>query len=358
MNWKFLKSLMVVLVISSKIITAQSFQKGINFNYGYGTLVAHRNAMNHMVKGNSHYFDLTYTLRTTGKKESHSLFNYPWFGFGANFMSSGNPEQIGWVGGIYTFGILRLTKHPDFPLRFKIGAGLGYVQHTFDLQTNNQAIAIGSHLNSNMVFKFEKNFPIHSTEKMGSEVNVGFGLTHFSNGSFKSPNLGLNFVTLNLGYQLGFTPFVKTAATVSTKEKSKNELSLLMGIGTKQQSQPTYPNYFIGQTKVQFERFFNAKNSGFVSADFVWNESLAINNKSRFQQGLFFGYMLNFDRVRFGTGIGFYTINRTFDEQLLYHKLIIDYRLWKQLYLQLSMRTHWATADFVSLNLRYRLWKK
>jgi hypothetical protein len=342
----------------SGILHSQSFQKSINVNYGYGSLVAHRNAMNHMVKGNSNYFDLNYTVRTKGTKESHSYFNYPWFGVGANFVTSGNPEQIGNVVGVYSFGILRLGKNEDFPFRIKVGAGLGYVQHIFNITTNNQAIAIGSHLNSNMVFRFEKLIPLFSSEKKGSELYFGFGLTHFSNSSFKSPNLGLNFVTFNVGYQLGWKKFEKEPLIENAPSKSVLELSVVGGGGFKEQAQPTYPKYIIGLLNFQLEHNFNFKNSGYVSLDFLRNSSLSLANKSLFQQGIFFGYMLNFDRFKFGTGMGIYTFNRTFDEQLFYHKLVIDYKMSKKTNVQLSMRTHWATADFVSLNLRYLLWEK
>lgn len=350
--------LLSCFLLNCSLTFAQAFQKGINVNYGYGTLVAHRNSMKHMVKGNSSYFDLSYTIRTTGKKESHSYYKYPWIGVGANFVTSGNPEQIGNVFGVYSFGVLRLGKNEDFPFRIKIGAGLGYVQHTFNLTTNNQAIAIGSHLNSNMVFRIEKLFPIFSSEKMGSELYLGFGLTHFSNGSFKSPNLGLNFVTINAGYQLGWKKFEKEPHIEKSPLKSSLELSVVGGGGFKEQSQPTYPKYFIGFVNIQLEHNFNFKNSGYVSLDFLRNSSLSLANKSLFQQGIFFGYMLNFDRFKFGTGMGIYSFNRTFDEQLFYHKLVIDYKISIKTNLQLSMRTHWATADFVSLNLRYRLWEK
>jgi hypothetical protein len=345
-------------LLYSSILFSQSFQKGINLNYGYGSLVAHRNAMNHMVKGNSNYFDLSYSIRTTGIKASHSYYNYPWYGVGANFITSGNPDQIGNVFGLYTYGILRLTKKEEHPLRIKVGAGLGYVQHTFNIISNNQAIAIGSHLNSNMVFRFEKTFPIHYKEKIGGEIYLGFGLTHFSNGSFKSPNLGLNFITLHAGYQLGWNVFEKKPTTSEIEKKYSLELSVIGGGGFKEQAQPTYPKYIIGLINVQLEHNFSFKNSGYISLDFLNNSSLSLANKSLFQQGVFFGYMLNFDRLKFGTGMGIYTYNRTFDEQLFYHKLIIDYKVSKKLFLQLSMRTHWATADFVSLNLRYLAWKK
>ena len=62
------------------------------------------------------------------------------------------------------------------------------VEKTFDIQHNFQSLAIGSHLNANVILRFEKEINIHKSQSL----NFGIGLNHLSNGAFKTPNLGLN----------------------------------------------------------------------------------------------------------------------------------------------------------------------
>jgi hypothetical protein len=339
-------------------IFGQEYSRGLSLNVGYGTLVAHRNSMQHLVTGNSWYGDLNYALRTDGSRPSHRLYRYPWYGVGFNLLSSGNPSQIGEVGGAYGFGNLPLSKG-KLPLSFKIGLGIGIVQLPFDLSSNFQAIAIGSRVNCNILFRLEKSFNILDASNISHQLKLGFGLTHFSNAAFQTPNLGLNFVHLHLGYQLRYKPelFIENNEEIGLRDVQQT-FSVVGGIGARENAQPTLSKFAIYQTKLQFEHYFGFKHSAYISADFTFNESLKAIGKPLFQQGIFVGYFLNFDQLRIGTGMGIYTYNRSFPDQPLYHKLIIEYLFSTRLALQLSMRTHWATADFVSLNLRYAIWKK
>jgi hypothetical protein len=351
-------NLLAGLFFLTTIVIGQEFSRGLSLNIGYGTLVAHRNSMQHMLTGNSLCGDLNYALRTTGSKRSHYVYNYPWYGVGINFMSSGNPTQIGKVGGVYGFGNLRVSNTKQ-PLYFKIGLGLGLVEHPFDLQANYQAIAIGSRLNCNIVLRLEKTFRIKINENTSHLLNIGLGATHFSNAAFQTPNLGLNFIHFHAGYQLQSKKMeLQLPENQTTIAENRYEISLIGGVGVKENSQPLQGKRLLIQGKIQVEKHFSLKHSSYLSTDFVYNESLTTQGNSGFQQGIFWGYFLNFDRLRIGTGIGLHLINRSFTEQPLYHKLIFEYKITKQLAMQLAMRTHWATADFIALNLRYSIWKK
>jgi hypothetical protein len=350
--------LLIGLFLLIRPIQGQEFLRGLSVNMGYGTLVAHRNSMQHMLTGNSFCVDINYALRTTGKKRSHYLYRYPWYGVGVNFMDSGNPTHIGKVGGIYGYGKLPITKNKQ-PLFIKMGLGLGIVQYTFDLQTNYQAIAIGSRVNCDILFRFEKAIHITFNDQTAHLLNFGLGATHFSNAAFQTPNLGLNFIHLYAGYQLEGKHFEPLLPDHLTKEVDHSyEVSLVGGFGLKENAQPLQGKKLILQGKLQIEKHFSFKHSSYISADFLYNESLLTYGNNRFQNGIFWGYFLNFDRIRIGTGLGIHLINRSFSDQPLYHKVIVEYRFSTKLAFQLAMRTHWATADFAAINLRYSILKK
>ncbi len=76
--------------------------------------------------------------------------------------------------------------------------------------TNNRNIVIGSHINTKIVFRAEKEFSLSAN----NHLNLGIGVCHFSNGAYQTPNLGINFLLFNLGYS-----YIKT--TPLKKEKKR-----------------------------------------------------------------------------------------------------------------------------------------
>lgn len=151
-----------------------------------------------MQKFNAHYpaFELSIYQNSFGKNEWEAIYNYPYLGltfyhanFGLNF--EGNDEvgkTLGSVNAIYPFINYPLVSGENAQLTFKLGAGLGLLTKCFDHFDNYQNYAIGSHLNAAVNLSFEYR------QRIGSRLMsvASFGLTHFSNGSTKLPNYGLN----------------------------------------------------------------------------------------------------------------------------------------------------------------------
>ena len=151
-----------------------------------------------MQRFNARYpaFEASVYQSTFGRNEWESVYQYPYIGvtfyhadFGFNFEQ--NPEvgnALGSVYALYPFINYPLNPNEDSQLTFKLGAGLGYLTHPFNNFTNYYNFAIGSHLNAAVNLSFEYRQRI--TSRFMSVAS--FGLTHFSNGSTKLPNYGLN----------------------------------------------------------------------------------------------------------------------------------------------------------------------
>jgi hypothetical protein len=346
---KFL--LFKVLVLASFGINAQlkEHDQTLAFNLGSGGFIPHKSSVKHLLGGPAHKFELDYTFRTQGQKDFHQWYKYPYFGIVYAFETSGNPILIGNMHSINLFVGLPLYSGNN-PLRFRMGAGLGYIQKIFDLQNNHKSNAIGSHINSNIQFRFEKDFQLLPSHIL----KLGIGFSHFSNGSYQKPNLGINFAHFYLGY--GFQ--IKKHAPIEHKKVSKKitgenpfQFKVIAGFGIKENVTLLESKYFIGVLTGQLERKINHISSWILSSDNYINYSLQNNPKGIFQSGVSVGSMLHFDKVRLGFCVGSYLWNAPSEEETIYNKIMVEYHFSQKLFCQLLLKSHKATADFINLTL-------
>ena len=176
------------------------------FSVGHaGWLSKHRPVMEHVPQEHVYGFELGVKRRLNGRnyqgkaRDFHHAYGHPDFGLSFIYTGTGNKELMGQAYGLIGSGFMKLHQSERFQLVFRMGAGLGWVEKTFDRLENHKSIAIGSHLN------MMGRFGLHGNYSLG-KVNVfaGLGLTHFSNGSFRTPNLGINVFAAHAGlsYQL------------------------------------------------------------------------------------------------------------------------------------------------------------
>ena len=136
-----------------------------------------------------------------GDNSWQELYGYPRIGFSISYFKLNNPAILG--NGI------TLSPHFNFALlqgkRIRLGLvtsiGVGYLEKRFHVVENFKNAAIGSRINVHF------NVSITSEIKLGQKVGMitGINFSHFSNNSIKTPNLGLNLASADIGlyYNLG-----------------------------------------------------------------------------------------------------------------------------------------------------------
>ena len=326
--------------------TTQNYNKHqINVNYGKGLLMGHLARINHLPQKSSNLFDISYT------KYSSQL---PGFGVGINYIKSGNENAIGDVKGIYGFTNLILRKK-DSSLRFKIGFGLGHVEKIYDPNTNNKNIAIGSHFNANVIFKIEKNFIFDK-----HAVYIGGGLTHFSNGSFQTPNLGLNFVSFNAGYSL-FSQRKKivTYENPNLNYTRKFNFGVAYRLGFRENFEPFRKKYAIQTFSFYTIYSKNKKRNYLGGLDVYYNPSVSFYGESisKLQAGIFVGKEWLINQLILGIDIGGYVYDDYKEDGISYQRLNISYLLTEKLKATFLLKTHWTVAQAFQLGIAYEIKK-
>ena len=345
---KYITLLILFLWLKNSVYSQNRFKNSIESSFSLGRLLAHRPAMEKLVENNSYSFESTLNFNTNGTKIHHKYYKYPTYGLTLNYTNSGNKNNIGNIYSANGFINLPFSNNQN-SLRFKFGLGLGWVEKIFHLENNYQNLAIGSHLNANIQIKIEKKVQLKNRQSIKYSVQ----LNHFSNGAFKTPNLGLNFVQLQISHQLAFK---KQALDTSFKILEKNKkfiLNYLNSSALKENQIPTLENFYINESTIQINYRKDIKSSYILGTDFLYNLSLESIEGRPIQSGLFFGYLMHFDKLKTGIEMGLYIYNKKEPKEILYHKIFTEYEILKNINLRLTLKTHWAKADFISIGIGY-----
>tara|TARA_Y100000589_G_C27175413_1_gene638504 strand:- start:330 stop:1310 length:981 start_codon:yes stop_codon:yes gene_type:complete len=324
------------------------YKLNLESSISYGRILPHNQHLKKIILNNSISLESTIYFNTNGNKTHHAHFLYPSYGLTFNFTKSGNKSQIGNIFSSYGSITLPLQKKTN-PLSFKIGLGLGWVEKVYDVNSNYQNLAIGSHLNANAQIKFEK------THVLNKKQNLKYAilLNHLSNGDLKNPNLGFNICQFQTSYSFGLKPQkIDTLLKPLTKTK-KHHFSIFNSSGLKEFKITSNGLNFINETSFQFEKNFGLKSNLITGLDFLYNSTLEYEKKIEF--GLIIGYVLTIGKLRLGAQIGSHIYNKSDNYRRIYNKIMAQYQLTNHLSIRASLRSHIFNADFMSIGIGYTI---
>lgn len=184
----------------------------IELDYLYGVIANHNSNILHLITDHPEGVLLSLSKKTFGENIWEQRYNYPDYGVSFLYQDFKNPflgENYS-LYGHYSFYFFKRN------LNLKIGQGFAYVSNPYDKETNNRNIAFGSRVLSstylNIGYKKEQLFGT----KFG--LQSGVTLTHYSNGSFKSPNTSINTISLNIGLNYNLEDYSKKVYLKSSKD--------------------------------------------------------------------------------------------------------------------------------------------
>lgn len=319
-----------------------------------GFLAAHRSVMGHLATEHAYAGEISVYFQPKNQKLWHKAYKNPLIGLTGFFGTVGNRELLGEFYGLIGFTSFPLIHQKHYLLNLKLGAGLGYGTKHFNQETNQLSNAIGSAVNAQVCFGLESRilFGKHA-------VNISLDMTHFSNGSTKMPNLGLNLPYLGLGY--GYKIKQGIDSNYIHENYSKRWEYGLVVIGSVKEIYPTggrkYPilaGSFIGR------RFFNQKAGMEFSFDVISKQAIMdyhsdVRKKQSeiIQLGMFVGYILPMDRFHLLFGMGAYVRDKYKPESPVYHRVGMRYVFDNGINMHLVLKSHWAKADYIEYGIGY-----
>lgn len=334
------------------------------FRGGFGVLIPHRESMIHLVTGHVASAEL-YFERCGYKRNWNKYYRYPTTGISFYYAYLANREILGNAFSLDFYGNLHLIKHKKFLFDLRLATGIGYLTKLFDASENNHNVAIGTHFNISVGVSFD--FKYRITNNWLAEM--GLSLKHFSNGSFSTPNLGINIPVIMIGLKKHFVSsreYSKFDTSFKTLLKNQYIPAIKINILTSLGAKEIYPaggnRYGAYSLLTNFIYAGNYKSAFSAGADLIhnvalykhayFNDTLTNLKQIQFTQiGLHAGYIQMFDKFEIIIQCAYYVMNKYNKDGNFYQRLGGRYYFNKNLTGQLALKTHFAKADYIEFGI-------
>jgi len=312
---------------------------------------------------NGHFpvFELNLQQETFGKHKWERNFDYPNIGLSFLYTGLGKSPELGAAYSIFPFIDFPLYRKKQFSLTFRFGLGAAYITKPFNRLTNYRNLAIGSHINASINLMFQ----IHYTVSGRITVGLGFGLQHFSNGSLKLPNYGLNILAANVGvaYRLAKKNrsipdrFIAPTEPYSAILRHNMEFDVGFALGYKDMKAVLGNNFLVYHLYENTFFPYKRKSKWGFGLDFSYDEShvkilenqgIYVSDKLKIiRPGINAAYMLVLSKLDFIVNLGYYLGGAEKSNGPLYEKISFQYKFTKDFFANIMLKVHWGRADYI-----------
>jgi hypothetical protein len=332
-----------------------------------GFVLVHHISIGHLVKGYPSIYEIDVSKPTLGNKLWHLENNKPDVGLSFQCVDFKNPAQLGYAFTVSPFIEIPFNKKVKASRLFiRLCWGATYITKDFDIHKNPKNIAIGSHVNSFVQFRWF--WHLQLSKNLRFEPGIAF--THASNGKYQNPNLGLNVVSLNAGLNIlipSKKQIVVTKIDSSTKVKSKNEFMTFAAVGFNQRG---IADKELKTLVISAAYQRNLRNTHKFSAglDFFYDQNYSIDYENtlltqpkgvdKFRLSARLGYSYNVGRISFPIEVGCYVFQKVNPDAIVVSRLGVRYYARSGLVAHFGLRTHFAVAYNFEYGLGYRFFIK
>lgn len=349
-------------------------QKGISQNEGpfsislspkTGVLMAHRETMDHLVKGRPNAWELEFSRQDTSKGAYSQIYRHPSRGGSFVFQDYGNQEILG-----RSLTFFRFTKFPIYQsekwgfIDFRLGQGVSYISKIYDKFSNPKNIAIGSHINGfvNLQFSWTKHFNKFYT-------GVGIDFSHISNATLKSPNQGLNTLTTfaTLGYSISERrvydqPEFSLDSIETVRNFSKWHFQFVFSLKQNLANNLQPRNFGVAALQGLYRKRFSPVWDGEFGVDLIYNEAnrwfYEVTPEpvyEGFQIGGYAGMALSVYRAQIYFGLGIYALNLINPAGWIYNRAGMRFKGDGPWDFSIGIKAHVGVADYLEWGLGYSL---
>jgi hypothetical protein len=318
---------------------------------------------------NAHFPAYEFTIQqiTYGKYQWERDYKYPLIGVTSWYSGLGDNPSLGQAFALMPFINFPLYRQQDFMAGFRLALGIGYLTNPFDRLDNYKNLAIGSHFNAAVNLMVEARYQLNYF----LTLSAGISLQHFSNGSLKLPNYGLNIPLVNAGIAL--RPFKANqniddrfiAPTDPFEAIIYKTLEFNIGglAGYKNMQAVFGQNYLVFHLyENTFFRIGKISKAGF-GLDFSYDPSqISVLEKNGdtlenplkiIRPGINGAYQLVMSRVGLIVNFGCYLGGAEKSNGPLYEKFSFQYNFSRNLYATVMLKVHWGRADYIGWGLGY-----
>ena len=246
-------------------------------------------------------------------------------------------------------------------LSLNLAEGLGYITKKFDTEENRKNTVTASNLNAAVQIFFQTSYRISQK----TDFRLALGLTHFSNGSLTTPNIGINNASLSSGIIFYFDSVraaLKKLPLAPVDKKISYEI--IASGGVKEIYPPGGKKYFSWTVSAEALKPLTHKYSLGIGADLFYDLSIDSRSKDEFgtdnplyrrtRSGIFLSNEFAFNRLTLLLQMGMYIYYPFKDDGSAYHRLGFRYRCSEHLFINYTLKAHYAKADNTEVGLGYK----
>lgn len=320
---------------------------------------------------NAHFgaVELALQRSTFGKQAWEADYRYPLIGLSFWHSPLGNFNEIGKAYALYPFINYPLNQNRDHALFFRLGLGLGYLTNKFHPENNYKHFAIGSNLNAAVSMYLDYRLRVSSR----LTATASAGMTHFSNGSMKTPNFGLNIPTVSAGFSwfiMQPNPYLDRLIRPELYPfefdgKKWFSIEMAMAAGFKDMSNQLGEKFMVYSLSTNIMKQISPKSKIGLGLDATYDASdkkilerkniSYPHNWQLIKPGATLAYELLMQKTSFLLQAGMHLGSKEKSEGDVYQKLALKHMLTDQVYAMVSLTAHFGKAEYIGFGLGYRL---
>ncbi|MFZ9943646.1 MAG: acyloxyacyl hydrolase [Bacteroidia bacterium] len=326
-----------------------------------GHLLAHRPLVEGLRQDPVRGVDLSVSHRTRGQQDWHHAYNFPTIGLYAGFWNLGNREKLGSATALIPYIDFPLIGNGQSGLTLQFGWGMGFMEKKFDAENNYKNTAIGSRFNNALLLHPKYRFALMPS----LDMSLGISLTHYSNGSYETPNLGINMASFTLGLTGKFYKDTIPSPQRQTIAREQTAEWLLFGSVFAKEVAPADGKKY-GVATLMTERLWRRtpKISFGVGGDVFLNGALVRRDNYNADEGItelirsgIHGTLgMHVGKTMLILSMGGYVYSGIVGESF-YHRFGLRYRLSERWLACMHVKSHWGKADFMEFGVA-RSWKR
>lgn len=242
------------------------FYNVVDFKYHQGRFMKNSESLDDIMDNPYSAIDARIGFQSNGKKQMmDQLYGFPVYGFGfyKAFFDGG---ELGSPNAFYMFMRAPILSGKRLTWNWELAAGLSYGFTPYNPETNPDQQVIGSE--QNVYFNAATGLSYEISDRF--DVSLDLDMSHMSNGSTRTPNLGINLLGLAIGARYNFNPVKNYTISADGEYLPANrpelikksipkflrhsEIILFGSIGGKTTTTQPYdgPTYFVSSVSVDY----------------------------------------------------------------------------------------------------------
>jgi len=342
----------------------KKYAKVVTLSFEQGAMLGNGTEVGDQLAEASYYngLDVRLGFRLNDHSDIYNqVYRLPVMGIGW-YTSTFQQEEISKPNAIYYYF--------DMPIRFErsrkltmsyLGAfGLSYNFNPYDEVENPANVFIGSYRNCYVNFALLLNY--HFAPKWNAGISLGF--KHFSNGSFKQPNYGINLVPVAIALTYkpnGTQPF--EGQTKYPEYIRHNQFNIAFIAGSKNYNEGE-PNYFKGALSINWLRALSYKYKAGLGLDvyYAGGYEERTNMEATFSNTISYAVVGSWEwalnkHLYVPVALAFYLkhSDENGEKEPYYERVGIRYRFSNNIFTGVTIKAHKGVADIFEWTLGYTI---